>query len=180
MPKKRSSSAANITNEDEKSQRKRVQNRISQRCSREKKLTQNRNIANFIELVKKAQTGSHENNKVLVNAYAELMQENDQLNEALLRMRKKLLSISNSSEAAASMWFFPSHANKWRGQFVTDVTQDDPIFEKLLEPKGNQRRQSINHSDQPRHGRTSTTTVLLQDAKKAPIDLSILIDGPRS
>ncbi|KAA8618818.1 bZIP-1 domain containing protein [Pyrenophora tritici-repentis] len=158
MPKKRSSSAANITNEDEKSQRKRVQNRISQRCSREKKLTQNRNIANFIELVKKAQTGSHENNKVLVNAYAELMQENDQLNEALLRMRKKLLSISNSSEAAAN----------------------DPIFEKLLEPKGNQRRQSINHSDQPRHGRTSTTTVLLQDAKKAPIDLSILIDGPRS
>ncbi|EDU48657.1 conserved hypothetical protein [Pyrenophora tritici-repentis Pt-1C-BFP] len=117
MPKKRSSSAANITNEDEKSQRKRVQNRISQRCSREKKLTQNRNIANFIELVKKAQTGSHENNKVLVNAYAELMQENDQLNEALLRMRKKLLSISNSSEAAAN----------------------DPIFEKLLEPKGNQR-----------------------------------------
>ncbi|KAI2484275.1 hypothetical protein Ptr902_03215 [Pyrenophora tritici-repentis] len=158
MPKKRSSSAANITNEDEKSQRKRVQNRISQRCSREKKLTQNRNIANFIELVKKAQTGSHENNTVLVNAYAELMQENDQLNEALLRMRKKLLSISNSSEAAAN----------------------DPIFEKLLEPKGNQRRQSINHSDQPRHGRTSTTTVLLQDAKKAPIDLSILIDGPRS
>ncbi|KAH4284879.1 hypothetical protein HBH70_095930 [Parastagonospora nodorum] len=140
MLKNRPRSSANGTKEDEKNQRKRVQNRISQRCAREKKLTQNRNVANFMDLVKKAQAGGHENNTVLVNAYAELMQENDQLNEALLRMRKKLLSISNSSEAAA----------------------DDPIFEKLLKPRGDQRRQSVDPSDP---SRPEPDTVVQRDAE---------------
>lgn len=56
---------------------KRAQNRISQRCAREKKLTENRNMSTFVDLLKRTRTGTKEGETTLVDAYMALMEENE-------------------------------------------------------------------------------------------------------
>jgi hypothetical protein len=62
----------------------------------------------FRNMVKKSATATaHETNTADVNAYIELMEENERLSEALLRIRKKLLSISNSTATIAGWLYRP-------------------------------------------------------------------------
>ncbi|KAF9776848.1 hypothetical protein IL306_004902 [Fusarium sp. DS 682] len=92
------------------SERKRAQNHISQQCLREKNLTYIRNLEETIDVLQKVATGSdpHGRYSVLLDAHLKLIQENQRLEEALLRLRKKLLSIGQSATAAADDEVFAS------------------------------------------------------------------------
>ncbi|KAF4310595.1 putative tRNA 2 -phosphotransferase 1 protein [Botryosphaeria dothidea] len=95
--------------------RKRKQNRISQQCLREKK---NAASSSFFEQlsadVRALREGCERSGQVdtaeLLAINEGLVEENRNLREALLRMRKKLLSLSSAADCAA----------------------DDPIFQKML------------------------------------------------
>ncbi|KAI8408905.1 hypothetical protein FOFC_11855 [Fusarium oxysporum] len=79
------------------SERKRAQNRISQQCLREKNITYIRNLEETIDLLQKVATGSDPQDRypVLLDAHLKLIAENRKLEDALLRLRKKLLSFDD-------------------------------------------------------------------------------------
>ena len=91
--------------------RKRAQNRTSQQCLREKNLAYVRNLEETVQLLRSAAAASNDNGcgggqdryTVLLEAHLKQMKENQTLREALLRLRKKLLSMSNAAAAAAGM-----------------------------------------------------------------------------
>ncbi|KAI3583898.1 haloacid dehalogenase-like hydrolase-domain-containing protein [Fusarium oxysporum f. sp. albedinis] len=85
------------------SERKRAQNRISQQCLREKNITYIRNLEETIDLLQKVATGSDPQDRysVLLDAHLKLIAENRKLEDALLRLRKKLLSFGQAANAAA-------------------------------------------------------------------------------
>ncbi|KAI1017524.1 hypothetical protein LB504_003941 [Fusarium proliferatum] len=92
------------------SERKRAQNRISQQCLREKNITYIRNLEETIELLQKVATGSDPQDRysVLLEAHLKLIAENRKLEDALLRLRKKLLSFGQAATAAADDEVFDS------------------------------------------------------------------------
>ncbi|KAF5716801.1 hypothetical protein FGLOB1_2395 [Fusarium globosum] len=92
------------------SERKRAQNRISQQCLREKNITYIRNLEETIELLQKVATGSDPQDRysVLLDAHLKLISENRKLEDALLRLRKKLLSFGQAATAAADDEVFDS------------------------------------------------------------------------
>ncbi|KAF5652791.1 copper-transporting ATPase 2 [Fusarium sp. NRRL 25303] len=92
------------------SERKRAQNRISQQCLREKNITYIRNLEETIELLQKVATGSDPRDRysVLLDAHLKLIAENRKLEDALLRLRKKLLSFGQAATAAADDEVFDS------------------------------------------------------------------------
>ncbi|KAF4945235.1 hypothetical protein FGADI_12095 [Fusarium gaditjirri] len=92
------------------SERKRAQNRISQQCLREKNLTYIRNLEETIELLQKVATDSDSQGRysVLLDAHLKLIAENRKLEDALLRLRKKLLSFGQAATAAADDEVFDS------------------------------------------------------------------------
>ncbi|KAF5529710.1 hypothetical protein FNAPI_13789 [Fusarium napiforme] len=91
------------TNALDPTERKRAQNRISQQCLREKNITYIRNLEETIELLQKVATGSDSQDRysVLLDAHLKLIAENRKLEDALLRLRKKLLSFGQAATAAA-------------------------------------------------------------------------------
>ncbi|PCD32651.1 hypothetical protein AU210_008897 [Fusarium oxysporum f. sp. radicis-cucumerinum] len=92
------------------SERKRAQNRISQQCLREKNITYIRNLEETIDLLQKVATGSDPQDRysVLLDAHLKLIAENRKLEDALLRLRKKLLSFGQAANAAADDEVFDS------------------------------------------------------------------------
>lgn len=107
------------------SERKKAQNRISQQCHREKNLAYVRNLENTVQLLQKAAgdtIGGSQKDRyaTLLEAYLKLMEENRRLEEAMLRLRKRFLSLSNSAAAAAgtqrsfALRFVPHHAKYGR------------------------------------------------------------------
>ena len=89
----------------EPSERKRAQNRISQQCLREKNAAYVRNLENAVELLQNTITdndggGCRDRYETLVEAHLKLLKENQRLEEALFRLRKKLLSLSNAAATA--------------------------------------------------------------------------------
>ncbi|VUC32742.1 unnamed protein product [Clonostachys rosea] len=95
--------------------RKRAQNRISQQCLREKNLAYVRNLEDTVELLRSAAAGENDNSggqqdryQKLLEAHLNQMKENQALRDALLRLRKKLLSFSNAAAAAADDEIFSS------------------------------------------------------------------------
>ncbi|KAF6520720.1 hypothetical protein HZS61_014978 [Fusarium oxysporum f. sp. conglutinans] len=90
------------------SERKRAQNRISQQCLREKNITYIRNLEETIDLLQKVATGSDPQDRypVLLDAHLKLIAENRKLEDALLRLRKKLLSFGQAANAAAGEYHF--------------------------------------------------------------------------
>ncbi|KAM5374569.1 hypothetical protein ACJA88_008034 [Fusarium oxysporum] len=92
------------------SERKRAQNRISQQCLREKNITYIRNLEETIDLLQKVATGSDPQDRysVLLDAHLKLIAENRKLEDALLRLRKKLLSFGQAANAAADDEVFES------------------------------------------------------------------------
>ncbi|KAM5527664.1 heavy metal translocating p-type atpase [Fusarium oxysporum f. sp. phaseoli] len=111
------SSQAQSSKLSSKNARKRAQNRISQKCRRERDSAKARHLQNALAAI---QSASNMNNKdqysVLLQAYLELIDDNETLRETVLGFRKRFLSLSNAAATAA----------------------EDAIFEKLLE-KGNKK-----------------------------------------
>ena len=94
----------------EPSERKRAQNRISQQCLREKNAAYVRNLENAVELLQNTATdadggGRRDRYETLVEAHLKLLKENQRLEEALFRLRKKLLSLSNAAASAAGQCY---------------------------------------------------------------------------
>ncbi|KAF5700032.1 hypothetical protein FMUND_14505 [Fusarium mundagurra] len=115
------SSQAQSSKPSSKNARKRAQNRISQQCRRERDSAKARHLQNSLAAI---QSATSLNNKdqyaVLLQAYLELIDENESLRETVLGFRKRFLSLSNAAATAA----------------------EDPIFEKLLE----KRNKKVDHS----------------------------------
>ncbi|RSL75985.1 hypothetical protein CEP51_010387 [Fusarium floridanum] len=83
--------------------RKRAQNRISQQCLREKNLAHVRSLEETVALLQQAVSSGDQGSRyaTLLETHLKLMEENRRLQDALLRLRKKLLSLSNAASAAA-------------------------------------------------------------------------------
>ncbi|KAF5568660.1 hypothetical protein FPHYL_2676 [Fusarium phyllophilum] len=98
------------TNALDPTERKRAQNRISQQCLREKNITYIRNLEETIELLQKVATGSDPQDRysVLLDAHLKLIAENRKLEDALLRLRRKLLSFGQAATAASDDEVFDS------------------------------------------------------------------------
>ncbi|KAJ5765635.1 hypothetical protein N7520_005194 [Penicillium odoratum] len=122
---------------NERIERKRVQNRISQRCAREKKAAQRLHMAEFRDLVKNSARDTQGSNTVIFNAYVELLQENERLSEALLTMRKKLLSISNNSASVADDPIFESILNRQKKEKASPEFQARELDSNLLQSDHN-------------------------------------------
>jgi len=80
--------------EDRKS-RKRVQNRIAQQCAREKQAAYSKQFGTLAGIIKLSTTTERESTESL-NVQLALIEENNKLRDALLRMRKKMLSLSSA------------------------------------------------------------------------------------
>lgn len=83
--------------------RKRAQNRISQQCLREKNLAHVRSLEETVALLQQAVASGDQGSRyaTLLETHLKLMEENRRLQDALLRLRKKLLSLSNAASTAA-------------------------------------------------------------------------------
>ncbi|KAL6364092.1 hypothetical protein LRP88_03525 [Fusarium phalaenopsidis] len=83
--------------------RKRAQNRISQQCLREKNIAHVRSLEETVALLQQAVASGDQGSRyaTLLETHLKLMEENRRLQDALLRLRKKLLSLSNAASAAA-------------------------------------------------------------------------------
>jgi len=96
----------NVSGADKQVDRKRVQNRIAQRCCRERRLTHVRRLESLAKVLESSNVaGVTENEEdrygTLLRAHLKLLDEHKELEEALLRLRKKLLSVSSSVSSAA-------------------------------------------------------------------------------
>ncbi|KAH9429584.1 hypothetical protein MCOR02_009320 [Pyricularia oryzae] len=103
--------AAKVSKRTPGGDRKRVQNRISQQCLREKRAASSRHTDHMMEAMSfAAQTDRSRQYTLLLDAHLKLIKENQAMEEALFRMRKKLLSLSSAAAMAA----------------------DDPVFEEMM------------------------------------------------
>jgi hypothetical protein len=57
-------------------------------------------------MIQASRSGGDDNHTALMKAHLKLLEENQQIKAALLRMRKKLLSISNSAAATAGPYAY--------------------------------------------------------------------------
>jgi hypothetical protein len=90
--------------EQRKRDKKRVQNRLSQQCYREKQASYIKQLERFVENVQSAGSGSAGSPSQLEGMQKKqlrLMKENQELREAILRLRKKLLSLSTAASTSA-------------------------------------------------------------------------------
>ncbi|EXJ90173.1 hypothetical protein A1O3_03242 [Capronia epimyces CBS 606.96] len=123
-----------------KAARKRSQNRISQKCLREKQLAQTQHLAAFLDMIQ-ASRGTDDNQTALMKAHLKLLEENQQIKAALLRMRKKLLSISNSAATTADDEIFDEILGRSKDGNVepetsATVPQTDPTPSASMSPRG--------------------------------------------
>ncbi|KAJ5949901.1 hypothetical protein N7454_001485 [Penicillium verhagenii] len=84
--------------------KKRTQNRTSQKCLRERKQAHTRHLESLAELMMVSQNDGddlHKRNEALVACNLKLIEQNRQLQDALFRMKKKLMGLSNMATAAA-------------------------------------------------------------------------------
>jgi hypothetical protein len=84
--------------------RKRVQNRISQQCVREKQAAYSKQLEALAGMIKsstKMDCESTASNSAHLKIQMALIEENRELRDALLRMRKKMLSLSSAVGAVA-------------------------------------------------------------------------------
>ncbi|KAI9777760.1 MAG: hypothetical protein M1839_008555 [Geoglossum umbratile] len=90
--------------EQRRRDKKRVQNRLSQQCSREKQVSYIKQLERFVEDIRSPEAGLEDPQAQLQHLqkkHLALMKENQKLREASLRMRKKLLSLSCSASLYA-------------------------------------------------------------------------------
>jgi hypothetical protein len=103
-----------------KDDRKREQNRISQRCLREKRLLQLRQVASVEKAIQFSTSSDGDQNlkiKQLTAQLLEVTEQNKKLSDALLKMRKKFLSLGVSATMAAGLLPFLSFILSCLSQF---------------------------------------------------------------
>lgn len=136
--------------QQERANRKRIQNRISQQCVREKHLAQQKQLETMKSILQSSVTGEEVPTAASQKALAqhlELLDENRDLREALLRMRKKFLSLSSATAAIANDKIFdlllPKKSNRagssqkataGETQGNSDAVLEDMIDERIPEP----------------------------------------------
>ncbi|PGH11598.1 hypothetical protein AJ80_07068 [Polytolypa hystricis UAMH7299] len=85
--------------------KKRAQNRTSQQCLRERQQAHTRHLESLVELMMASQPdgeGPEKQNQALMASNLKLIEQNRQLQDALFRMKKKFLGLSNMAAAAAN------------------------------------------------------------------------------
>lgn len=110
------------TVKDRKS-RKRLQNRISQQCVREKQVVYSKQIEALAGLIKSSANVDHESavsKTAHLNMQMALMEENRQFRDALLSMRKKMLSLSSAVGAVAGRAVQYCSTRRWGGECAAD------------------------------------------------------------
>lgn len=94
----------------ERINRKRAQNRVSQQCIREKAHAHARQLEALTEMIKSTTQSDSQSDlsshKALMQSHLKLIEENRELKDALLRMRKKFLSLGSAANAGADDWIF--------------------------------------------------------------------------
>ncbi|KAH0558850.1 hypothetical protein GP486_004514 [Trichoglossum hirsutum] len=125
-PRKRKTSLPIDADHDAAEQRrrdkKRVQNRLSQQCYREKQASYIKQLERFVENVQSAGSGSADIPSQLQEMQKKqlhLMKENQELREAILRMRKKLLSLSTAASTSADDVIFGRILNATTGESLS-------------------------------------------------------------
>lgn len=93
-------SSADTQNDLRKAQ-KRAQNRLSQQCVRERRRAQSKHLDTLTAVIESGTSDKFDRQDARVVAQLELIKENEELKDALLRLRKKLLSVSTAAAAAA-------------------------------------------------------------------------------
>ncbi|KAF5975350.1 hypothetical protein FBULB1_7411 [Fusarium bulbicola] len=161
------------TNALDPSKRKRAQNRISQQCLREKNITYIRNLEETIELLQKVATGSDPQDRysVLLDAHLKLIAENRKLEDALLRLRKKLLSFGQAATAAADDEVFDSIFRR-RDAENPEVQQSAPRAESVNHETPSGLDPSINHQSFQDISEQANQTDIFKDASFL-LDLSM-------
>ncbi|KAF9892609.1 hypothetical protein FE257_001011 [Aspergillus nanangensis] len=96
-PSERKGKTAPLATDDHQREKKRLQNRISQQCFREKQTTYIRHLEQFVSSIEK--TDEFSSSDAAENL--RLIRENHALRESLLQMRKKLLSLSAQAASMA-------------------------------------------------------------------------------
>lgn len=120
--------------------RKRTQNRIAQQCLRERRAASSRHMDNVFNTMKFASEADQSQRfAVLLEAHMKLVKENELMEDALFRLRKKLLSLSNAAAMAA----------------------DDSVFDMILGRE--QRREPSSESSDVQQ----CESVAMNDADKA-------------
>ncbi|KAI9834057.1 MAG: hypothetical protein M1819_003342 [Sarea resinae] len=167
MPPARSAKRRSATDEtakkscataaNQRAVRKRAQNRISQQCFREKQLAHTRQLESFIAAIKE----TNETNETradgqvmrqpLLNAHLSLIEENQRMRDALLRMRKKFLSLSSAAAAAA----------------------DDEIFQTILADNRNERQGSSLDSPAVSQSPTNAGECAAGLSEKEPVAVTL-------
>ncbi|KAI9739986.1 MAG: hypothetical protein M1818_005042 [Claussenomyces sp. TS43310] len=112
-----------VGTQNSREDRKRKQNQLSQKCLREKRLLRTRQLASAEKLIDRSIASSSAedqrlNIEELSTQLLQAVEQNRKLSDALLRMRKKLLSIGTSATSA--------------GVDTPSDYLDDDIFEELL------------------------------------------------
>lgn len=97
-------SSADTQNDLRKAQ-KRAQNRLSQQCVRERRRAQSKHLDTLTAVIESGTNDKFDRREARVVAQLELIKENEELKDALLRLRKKLLSVSTAAAAAAGKCF---------------------------------------------------------------------------
>lgn len=90
--------------QDAKQSRKRAQNRISQQCRRERDSARARHLEHALTAIQSTSNLDCEDRySALVQSHLRLLDDNENLQEALFNFRKRLLSMSNAAAAAAGI-----------------------------------------------------------------------------
>ena len=84
-----------------KNARRRVQNRISQQCRRERDSAKARHLRRLAVIQSMSTMNYADRYSVLLQEHLKLIDDNENLREALLGVRKRLLSLSAAATAAA-------------------------------------------------------------------------------
>ncbi|KAH0432505.1 heavy metal translocating p-type atpase [Colletotrichum camelliae] len=102
-PRSRKRAAASQGKSESAAEKKRTQNRISQQCAREKQSAYIRQMESLVAALKTPNEDATEQTKYdeLVKAHLKLAEEKQQVEDALFRLRQKLLSVGNLATAAA-------------------------------------------------------------------------------
>ncbi|KAI8187160.1 hypothetical protein K4K51_009340 [Colletotrichum sp. SAR 10_75] len=104
-PRSRKRGAASLGKSESAAEKKRTQNRISQQCAREKQSAYIRQMESLVAALKTPNDDATEQTKYdeLVKAHLKLAEEKQQVEDALFRLRQKLLSVGNLATAAAAI-----------------------------------------------------------------------------
>ncbi|KAI9767826.1 MAG: hypothetical protein M1839_004340 [Geoglossum umbratile] len=91
----------NVSEQQRRREKKRVQNRLSQKSCREKQASYVRQLEQFIDNIQVASGNLPSYVQQLQTSLWNCMKENQELREAILQMRKKMLSLSAAASSGA-------------------------------------------------------------------------------